>query len=260
VLPQFPNLLTYAHVLLYRNLESGTHAADGSAIADAWSVLHFAQRMHLRGLTRIEDIIASEMAQQACERLRPLLKTSGRADEAASVALEQERWNVAVERLRSRNRSWSSSIVGGSLQWAGLTIHIAAFTAIGLLAASLLAFGFFSGTTGSTNASYGRFSTFLSVMADVAPPIALLACVTLFAVYHPYARTYESYFRANAPSLTAESMEELSAAAAVPYMMPAAVEMQSEKFTYLAWLSVTVVLSTFAALPMFRMWWHRRAA
>jgi len=261
-LPQFPNLLTYAHVLLYRDWRSGTGAHDASTIADARSVLHFAQRMQLRGLTRIEDILAAQIAQQACERLQPLLEKSGRREEAAFVTAELERWTVALDRLRSRSRSWSSRTMGGSLESAGLTIHIAAFAAIGLLAVSVVALGAFAGENGSTSTieSPGPFSVFVSLVADVAPPFLLLACVILFVAYHPYAHTYETFFHANAPSLTTESMEDLAAAAAAPYMMPRAWAMQSESFTYMEWFSATVALSVLAAFLLFHMWWQRRTA
>jgi hypothetical protein len=258
-LPQFPNLLTYAHVLLYRNWRTRTVAGDASAMADAWSVLHFAQRMQLRGLTRIEDIVTVEMAQQACERLQPLLEKRGQHEKAAVVALERERMVVALERIKSRNRPWSSSTIRWSLEWAGLTIHIAAFTAIGLLALSVVALGFFAGKASSAGESHGAFSTLLSLVVDMAPPFLFIACVTLFVAYHPYAHTYESFFQTNAPSLTTGSMEDLSAAAAAPYMLPRALAMiQSEQFTYLEWLWATVALSMLTAFLLFRMWRQRR--
>ena len=167
-LPQFPNVLTYAHVLLYRDWQSGTGAHDASTIADARSVLNFAQNMELSGLTRIEDIIAAQIAQQACERLQPLLEKGGRRKEASFVAAELERWTVALDRFRSRSRSWSSNAMGGTLESTGLTIHIAAVAAIGWLCVSVVALGIFAGEGGSTSTSesHGSFSVLVSLVVD----------------------------------------------------------------------------------------------
>jgi hypothetical protein len=103
--------------------------------------------------------------------------------------------------------------MGGSLESTGLTNHIAAFAAIGLLCVSVVALGVFAGEGGSTSTSesHGSFSVLVSLVVDIAPPFLLLACVILFVAYHPYAHAYESFFQANAPSLTTESMEDLAA-------------------------------------------------
>ncbi|HXT75893.1 MAG TPA: hypothetical protein VN780_06350 [Candidatus Eisenbacteria bacterium] len=257
-LPQFSNVLTYAHILLYRNSPAGNGASDASAAADAWKVLHFAQRMQLRGRTRIEDIIAIEIAQQACERLQPLLEKTGQRDQAALINLELERSNVALERIKSRNQSWSFSPTNGNLAWTGLTIHIAAYAALASLAASLAALALFARTARSTNKYRGFFPVLCSLVVDIAPPLLLLTCVVLFVAYHPYARTYQSYFQAQDPSLTTESMEELAAAAVAPYMFPQILALQPVDFAYLGWLSLTVALSMLAVFLMYRMWWPRR--
>jgi hypothetical protein len=150
--------------------------------------------------------------------------------------------------------------MGGSLESTGLMIHVAAFAAIGLLAVSVVALGFFAGEdrSTSTSESHGPFSMLVSLAVDIAPPFLLVACVSLFVAYHPYAHAYESFFHANAPSLTTESMEDLAAAAAAPYMMPRAWAMQSESFTYIEWFSATVALSVLAVFLLFHRWWQRR--
>jgi hypothetical protein len=259
--PDFLNMLAYARILLYRDSQiGGREGGNSSTIADGWKVLHFAQRMQLHGRTGIEDIIAAEIAQQACERLQPLLERSGRRDQARLIGLELERWSVAQERIKSRNRSWSSSFRHGNVVWTGLTIHIAVFGIVFLVAVTLASLGFFAGRMRSAGEACGVLPVLCSFAADIAPPLLLFACVVLFVAYHPYARAYQSYFQAPAPSVDTQSMEDLASAAFVPHALPQTVELalQSENLRYYAWLSATVGLSMLAAFLLYRMWSQQR--
>ena len=250
-MPNFFNLGTYARVLLYRNAEG---RSDAAAMADAWKVLHFTEQIQLQGHSQLEDLITANITIEACKQLEPLLQKAGRGEEAGLVAFESDRWKIELERLKSRNMTVGDST--GSLVWAAVTMHlavtaIALFGVLSLVGLALLAW--------PKNKADGWLSVFCSAAVDWAPAMLATACLALFAAYHPYSRTYQTYFQDKAPSINAESMETLVAAAGVPSFLTDGMQtgFRDPIVAYTGWMAVTVVLTIATVLLMIHAWKRR---
>lgn len=257
-LPYFSNLLTYARILLDRAAKAEGRGDTATAVAEASKVLDFAQNMQLHSRTLLEEVIAAELAQPACENLQSALERAGRKEEAALAGSELAQWKAVIEGVKLRNpRARESQPT--ALAWTALSIHVCAFAVITLAVAFFASLVFLSLRNRSPMNSRGWLLTVSSVAVELAPLLLLFATVTLFFAYHP-SLVYQSYLERGDQLPNAEAMESFLSAAMVAHMWPETIEqtIRPPQGTYVLWLSATVLLSMLAAFLIYRMLPRRR--
>lgn len=154
-----------------------------------WRVAAFGEEMRGPGRTEIEQLIGDAVEKGAYERLQPLLKMSGNADEAAMTqrALEgvkaEREYNPGRWRLRFEN------------SWSGLTLFI--LTACAFICATALLFGLCFLYFAKRERAPVRWGFSLSsIIVDSCPVLLVLVLGGLFATYHPIAQLYDAYLSA----------------------------------------------------------------
>jgi hypothetical protein len=253
-LPNFLNLRSYADIVLDQAAQAEDRGNTAEAMAGASKVLHFARNMQLHGRSSIEYAIAATLAEQACERLGPLLERAGRKEEAALVGFELAQWKAVIEGLKLRNPNRRES-QPTALAWTELSIHVAAVAVVGLIVASLAGLTVLLLRNRAVAASRDWRDTFSATVVDLAPMLLLFATVTLFLAYHPYALVYQSYLERADQLPNAEAMESFLSIAIVAHVWPETIEqtIRPPQGTYVLWLSATVLLSALGAFLMYRM-------
>lgn len=215
--------------------------------------------MQLRSRTLLEEVIAAELAQPACENLQSALERAGRKEEAALAGSELAQCKAVIEgaKLRDPRARESQRTV---LAWTALSIHVAAFAVITIAVAFFTSLVFLSLRNRSAVNSHGWLLTVSSVAVELAPLLLLFATVTLFFAYHPYAMVYQSYLERGDQLPNAEAMESFLSAAMVANMWPETIEqtIRPPQDTYVLWLSATVLLSILDAFWIYRMLPRRR--
>ena len=193
-IPNLLNLRTYASFEIDKlGKEAEAAGRNDEALRHYWSVAHFGERMQLAGGSLIEKLIASALQKTAYERIIPLLRKTGRNDEAASVEYSLMSLVRFGETMRGKdplqqsvNYEWSALIVH---IFAGLVVVFSAFTVICIL--------YVNAKRWIRTGVRGRLYQFLTSAENYAPILLFFACLGLYSTYYPYARNFHHYMTAN---------------------------------------------------------------
>ncbi len=157
-----------------QSAEKGGRAED--ALAAYWSVVRFGERLAASPMD-IAQLSSNKVRRDAYKRIRPLLRSKGRADEAATV-------ESILATIPSRYESPSASLRVTANRLARVIVVCAAFVAL-LGAATVLWLIFVIAL--KWNADISRPFNRLASPLCFAPPALLLACISLFLGYSPLA-------------------------------------------------------------------------
>lgn len=192
-----PSLL---NVLAYGNLQVdklGKEAEEAGRLREAeqhyWAVAHFGERMQLGGRSFIDQAIALAQRIKAYEALAPLLRRTGREDEAASLEHATER----LEQVKARWRGKDPLTHSSHYDWSALMVYISAGLVVifgGLTLVSLL---YVNAKRWIRREKKGRVYQLFTILENYAPVLFFVACLALYVAYYPYARNYEYYMTAS---------------------------------------------------------------
>jgi hypothetical protein len=179
----------YAEVLLRVDGENAEKAGrPEEALAAYRTVAQFGEKLQASHaeLIFMQDVLANRLQQEAYEKMIPLLRRQGRAQEAALAA----------------------AALAGFVQ-ADPVKHLPSFAAEGVAARSarvVLFSGFFVALLAAVAAAWLLFLLVLKAKPNLsrvlnrlssalcfAPPLLLVACSVLFLAYYPYARPVAQY-------------------------------------------------------------------
>jgi hypothetical protein len=183
-----PNLLvtrTYAEYLVKDLGESVEKAGrNEEAAAQYRTVAQFGVRME-RASTDIERLIGIAIRQISYKRLLPLLRLQGRTDEAVLLESDVADLNEGIE--LTRGYRWTERAAGR----AASLVLISGVVVLVLAAATLTWLGSVIPLRWKENGS-SLLNCFASV-ASVAPPLLLLASLSLYGAYYPYIRHIDQF-------------------------------------------------------------------
>jgi hypothetical protein len=192
-IPNLLNVRTYGNLLEKKLAKEAEQAGrTQEALGYCWTLAHLGERMQLYSVTLLEKAIGSGLQIQAYERLLPLLRQAGRAEEAATV-------EYALRALGQRRDIFSGKdplAQSSNYDWAALLVH--------LLAGLVVAFGLLTIVcTVYVNAKRwvrpekkGRLYNLLTVAENYMPILLFLACLGLYSSYYPFARNFQHYLTA----------------------------------------------------------------
>lgn len=180
----FPNLLAIRTYAQYLVMDVGGAAEKAGrneeAAAQYRIVAKFGVRMQEASRDLIERLIAMGIRQISYEHLSPLLRRQGRTEEAvlleSQVADLHDAWEFAREHLSE----------DGAASRAAPLVLISGVAVLVFAAATLAWLGSVILLRWKENAS-SLLNHFASV-ASLAPPLLLLASLSLYGTYYPYVR------------------------------------------------------------------------
>jgi len=186
-IPDLTNVRDYADLLQEKlAAERGRTGREEEARGYYWTVAHFGERVQLGSATEIERLMAASLRAKAYDRLLPLLRHRGEADEAATVefASRQAHQSMTADRLDAQSRPASSSFWTARMTrlFMKLTVLFASFTLL-----CLVYVGARRWAHGQTEGWLGRF---LTRGLDYAPALLFFACLGLFITYAPFAEAF----------------------------------------------------------------------
>lgn len=182
-IPDFQAIKLYAKFLMQVEGESAEKAGrPEEALAAYRTVARFGEKLQAANI-HFEEILANRLQQEAYEKMIPLLRRQGRAQEAslaesALAGLVQADPAKQVPSLDSARRSARIVLLSGLL-----AAVFAAATAGWLLFVFLL----------KAKPDLSRALNRVASAFCVAPPLLFAACAALFLSYNPYARPIAQY-------------------------------------------------------------------
>lgn len=203
-IPNLLNLRSYSNLVLGK---LGKEAEDAGRTQEAmnhyWSVARFTERILLDGTTLIEIFIAARLQEDSYGRLAPLLRKTGREQEAGTlefVVLLRKQFIESTYRGKdplshSANYDWAALVVLVSI---GLVYMFAVITFMCLV--------YVNAKRWVRPEKKGRLYQFFTTAENYMPILLFAACLALYVSYYPYARNFQYYMTATGRVTDFESL------------------------------------------------------
>lgn len=198
----------YSRLVLDEAREAMKRGDNATALRDAWSVVHFAERVRASSQNEFVQMQADAMLYPAYEFLQPLEAAAGHTEVAKLLAIENE--GFARKKAEQRHRPIAASpyrhfsAASVSLHTGGL--GIAFFGVLLIVSLAWLVSGRFASGLRS-----GRMYRWACSCARFAPA-GLAACVALMAfTFAPYREAVNAYFAGATGPAMRETLNTLNA-------------------------------------------------
>ena len=192
-IPNLMNIRMYSNLLvkkLGKEAEAAGHEAE--AMSYYWTVAHMGERMHLNGMSLIEKLIGAAIEKDAYDRLIPLLRRNGQADQAASLQFTLDQQKQDIEEFRGRDPLTQSI----NYNWAVLIVGTFLSLAAGFGVLTVLAVVYVNAKRWVRPEKKGRLYQLVTVAENYLPILWFLACLGLYLSYYPYAQNFHHYMTA----------------------------------------------------------------
>ncbi len=192
-----PSLL---HINLYASLlvnKLAKESVDAGRIQEAvsygWTVAHMGERMQLHGRWGFERVMGAVLQLRAYKILIPLLRKTGRQEEATSIEYIEKQVRQRLEVSVGKDPLAQSS----NYLWAVMVVH--------MFVALVLVFGFLTVIcVAYVNAKRWvrpekkrRLYQLITTAENYMPILLFLACLGLYLSYFPYAQNFHYYMTAS---------------------------------------------------------------
>jgi len=188
--PNLLNVRQYAKLLISKfGHEAEQKGRLQEAVSNYWVVAHFGEKMQLEAPTLIEQLVGANLQDEAYERLIPLLRRTGRAEEAQTVQYAHRQFHQRLDALRGKAPLDQSS----NYYWAALMVDLFAglVIAFGLITAAIIIY--LIAKHWVRREKTGRLYVFLIAAGNYVPILLFLACLGLYLNYYPYAENFRHY-------------------------------------------------------------------
>jgi hypothetical protein len=168
----------------------GREAEEAGRLQDAlsyyWTVAHFGERMQLGGATDLEKLMATSLQTEAYERLAPLLRKHGRAEEAATVDYARQQLHQLELTFRQRHRA---PLTTGRF-WNSVQVNFFLWLVVAAAAVTFLSFAYVGIQQLIRPLREGALGRFLRAGHYYAPILLFLGCLGLYLSYFPFAQAF----------------------------------------------------------------------
>lgn len=195
-IPDLLQLRSYSRLLVGK---LGKEAEEAGRSAEAltlyWTAAHMGARMQVQGLSTIEKVMGGTLQDLASERLLPLLRKTGRTDEALSLEYARELSRQRIEAFRGKDPLTRSS----NYYWAAILVHLSLGLIVVFGFLTIIAVAYVNLKRWVRPEKKGRLYQVMTVMENYLPILLFLACLGLYISYYPYARNFQYYMTASGP-------------------------------------------------------------
>lgn len=192
--PSLLHIRMYASLLVKKLAKEAEEAGRiQEALSYGWTVAHMGERMRLQGISLLEKLIGASLQDLAYEQLIPLLRKTGRLDEAVSLEYAEKHLHQQLDTFRGKDPFAKST----NYFWAAVMVHIfVAFVAVfGFL--TVICFAYVTAKRWVRPEKKGRFFQLIIVAQNYMPILLFLACLGLYLNYYPYAQNFHYYMTAS---------------------------------------------------------------
>ena len=191
--PPFSVLMQFSNLLVHKLGNDAERAGrDQEALFYYWTVYHMGERLHMQSRLEMGRMIGGRLLWIAGERLLPLLRATGRGDEATTLELAEAQFNQRQAVLLGEDPLARTT----NYHWHGLWVHLFARLVLLCLAFTALSVGYVNAKLWFRPKTKGRLYEFLTVSENYAPILLLLSCLGLYVTYYPFAQNYNFYMTA----------------------------------------------------------------
>lgn len=243
---QFEMLRAYTDYLMEVGAKAEPLGNMSAAESAYWQILRFSERLAAGQPLPIDKMFGTTVGMKAGARLQPLLKNSGRTDEAMLLGFQLAEWNAWRDQQfkpsAPKNENWKI------FRRDGFTIQVSTLVVVLLTGAFVFSQIIVWLRRRTTLEKRGRTFAFFCRMADVGPLLILLSSAALFVAYHPYGEVYKNF-------LTQQSlpdMDTLIAAGSVTRFVPRGLLHRADA-RMVFWTVITAALTLAVAFLSFRM-------
>jgi len=189
-IPNLVSIRAYSNLLvkkLGKEAEAAGHLPEATNYY--WTAAHMGERMQLYGPTLIERLIGISLEKDAYERLIPVLRMNGQADEAATLQYSLQQMTQNLEELKGNDPlSQSANYI-----WAALIIALLAGLVglFGLL--TFISVCYVNAKQWIRPDKKGRIYELFTVAENYLTILLFLSCLGLYITYFPYAQNFHHY-------------------------------------------------------------------
>ncbi len=193
-IPNLLNIRIYADLLVKK---FGKDAEQARRVAEAlrhyWTVAHMGERMQLGTRSTIEKLIGAALQRQAYESLIPLLRKTGREEEAVTLEYLHKELVERQDILRGKDPLAQST----NYTWASLMVTFFAGLVLVFGLATATCVVYVNAKRWIRREKKGRLYEALTVAENYMPILLFIACAGLYFTYFPYARNFHYYMTAS---------------------------------------------------------------
>ena len=191
--PPYPVLKQFANLLVHKLGSDAERARrDDDALSYYWTVYHMGERLHMQSRLEAGRIVGGSLLWISGERLMPLLRATGRRDEAMTLELAEAQFNQRQAVLRGEDPLSRTS----NYYWHGLWVHLFSAMVLLCLAYTVVAVGYVNLKLWFRTDKKGWVYDFLTISENYAPILLLLSCLGLYVTFYPFAQNFDYYMTA----------------------------------------------------------------
>jgi hypothetical protein len=192
-IPNLLNIKTYSNLLTQK---LGKEAEDTGNLPEAmdyyWKAAHMGEKIRLGGRSLIAELIGINIQKNAYQRLIPVLRRTGHADQAASLQFVLDQTQQYLDSrsgkdplTQSLNYSWAALLVG---VFDALVLSFGVLTVLSLV--------YVNAKRWVQKREQGRLYQLVSGAQLYLPILLFLACLGLYLSYYPFAQNFHHYMTA----------------------------------------------------------------
>jgi len=192
-IPNLLNVKTYLNLLTQK---LGKEAEEAGHLPEAmdyyWKSAHMGEKIRLGGRSLIAELIGINIQKDAYQRLIPLLRRTGQADQAASLQFVLDQTQQYLD-SRSGKDPLTQSL---NYNWAALMVGIFG-TLVGIIGLlTVLSLTYVNAKRWVRREKQGRLYQLVAGAQYYLPILLFLACLGLYLSYYPFAQNFHHYMTA----------------------------------------------------------------
>ena len=220
------------------------------ALADYWSVAHMGERLQVQGSGSWEQTLGGKTRIDAYERLVPLLRSAGRAEEAATLSNTMSQ----LRRQQDVYRGKDAFALSTNLMWTGLLVRdFGRLLTVSVLA--LLLSVLYLLEQWARPGTRLRLYRLAVVGVHYLPAVLFLACLGFYLGYYPYAANFHHYMAATGEVRDVEPLLWNVLPSGISPLGNSSAALGSPFWPYAAYALAGLVVAVLVGIP-----WRRRAS
>ncbi len=193
-IPSLLHIRMYASLLVKKLAKDAEEAGRvQEALSYGWAVAHMGERMQLQGISLIEKLIGASLQDMGYEEVIPLLRKSGRVDEAVSLEYLEKHLHQQLDAYRGKDPFAKSA----NYFWATILVNISVALVVVFGFLTALCVLYVNAKRWIRPEKKGRLYQLITIAENYVPVLLFLACLGLYLSYYPYAQNFHYYMTAS---------------------------------------------------------------